>query len=228
MYITYVAICLLGFSEFTLGNELDYDGWLQMRLMHSFDDSPVPKFIERGNISISSIRLGASNVVQIGLQDSHITQLKKLARNGGKYQLKAVVRSSSGSETTFLTSVLACHLLGMDLEDSLNVWLDSAAEPVAVNLVSRGPCTMEGPSTKMWTTNVQVKYPDGGPVPDTATYIHKLEKEREARERGDTKDNRSFLAKYWMFIVPGLILFVLMSAQNPEGGPGGGGGTGQR
>lgn len=33
----------------------------------------------------------------------------------------------------------------------------------------------------------------------------------------------------WMFIVPGLILFVLMSAQNPEGGPGGGGGgSGQR
>lgn len=84
----------------------------------------------------------------------------------------------------------------MDLEDLLHVWLDSVAEPVAVNLVSRGPCTTQGPSTKMWTTNVQVKYPDGGPIPDTATYIHKLEKEREARERGETKDNRSFLAKY--------------------------------
>lgn len=228
MYISYVAICLLALSAITLGSELDHDGWLQLRLLHSFDDSPTPKFIDRGNISISSVRHGSANVVQIGLQDSHVTQLKKLAQNGGKYRLKAVVRSSSGSETTFLTSVLACHLLGMDLEDLLHVWLDSVAEPVAVNLVSRGPCTTQGPSTKMWTTNVQVKYPDGGPIPDTATYIHKLEKEREARERGETKDNRSFLAKYWMFIVPGLILFVLMSAQNPEGGPGGSGGGGQR
>lgn len=41
-----------------------------------------------------------------------------------------------------------------------------------------------------------VKYPDGGPIPDTATYIQKLEREREARERGETKDNRSFFAKY--------------------------------
>ena len=78
-----------------------------MRLMHSFDDDPVPNFIERGNISISSIRLGAANVVQIGLQDLHVSQLKKLAQNGGKYRMKAIVRSSSGSETTFLSSVLA-------------------------------------------------------------------------------------------------------------------------
>lgn len=92
---------------FNFQSELDHDGWLQLRLLHSFDDSPTPKFIDRGNISISSVRHGSANVVQIGLQDSHVTQLKKLAQNGGKYRLKAVVRSSSGSETTFLTSVLA-------------------------------------------------------------------------------------------------------------------------
>ena len=86
--------------------------------------------------------------------------------------------------------------MGADLEDSLYIWLDNAAEPVAINLVTYGPCKIEGPSTKMWTTNVQVKYPDGGPIPDTATYIHKIEREREARERGEAKDNRSFLAKY--------------------------------
>ena len=91
---------------------------------------------------------------------------------------------------------LQCHLLGTDLEDFLYIWLDSAAEPVAVNLVARGPCIMDGLSTKMWTTNVQVKYPDGGPVPDTATYINKLEKEREARESANKKENRSFFAKY--------------------------------
>lgn len=32
--------------------------------------------------------------------------------------------------------------------------------------------------------------------PDTASYIQKLEKEREAKEKGEVKDNRSFLAKY--------------------------------
>lgn len=32
--------------------------------------------------------------------------------------------------------------------------------------------------------------------PDTATYIQKMERERDAREKGDLKDNRSFIAKY--------------------------------
>lgn len=32
--------------------------------------------------------------------------------------------------------------------------------------------------------------------PDTASYIQKIEREKEAQERGEVKDNRSFLAKY--------------------------------
>lgn len=32
--------------------------------------------------------------------------------------------------------------------------------------------------------------------PDTASYIQKIEREREAQDRGEVKDNRSFLAKY--------------------------------
>lgn len=48
----------------------------------------------------------------------------------------------------------------------------------------------------MWTTDTKIQYPDGGPVPDTATYIQKLEREKQARESGEVKDNRSFFAKY--------------------------------
>lgn len=147
---------------------------------------------------------------------------------------------------------MQCYLLGSDLEDILMVWIDSTAEPIAVSLSSSGPCVMDSPFTNMWNTNVIVKYPDSGPVPDTATYIQKLEREREARERGETKDNRSFLGKYvrfalpsyhdvrtwnshlfsflifqWMYIVPALIFVLLTSATNPEGA-GGGSGSGQR
>ena len=32
--------------------------------------------------------------------------------------------------------------------------------------------------------------------PDTASYIQKLEREREAKERGVAQDNRSLFAKY--------------------------------
>ncbi|KMQ98241.1 bardet-biedl syndrome 2 protein [Lasius niger] len=199
MYLTYVIVSVLfcvSFVDLVHGSELDYDGWLQLRLWHAFDDDPVPTFTERGNITVSSVRSGASVVGQNGLLPAQISALKNLAEHDGKYRLKALARTSSGSEITFLTSVPACYLLGSDLEDIITVWLDSAAEPVAVSISSLGPCLLDSPFTNMWTTNVVVRYPDGGPIPDTAMYIQKLEREREARERGETKDNRSFLAKY--------------------------------
>ncbi|XP_001604605.1 ER membrane protein complex subunit 10 [Nasonia vitripennis] len=228
MYLTYgTVLAFLSLFSFISASELDYDGWLQVRLYHSFDDLPVPQYTERGNVTISSIRSGAAIVAQPSISNANVDKLSKLAENGSKYRLKAVVKTSSGSETTFLSSVLACNLVGSNLQDTLYIWLDSTAEPVAINLISRGPCSQDTPATQMWTTEVQVKYPDGGPIPDTATYIQKIEREKQARESGEVKDNRSFFAKYWMYIVPALIFFVLTSATNPEaGGAGGGGGGG--
>ena len=34
-----------------------------------------------------------------------------------------------------------------------------------------------------------------GPQPDTAAFIQRIEQEKLAKERGETKDNRSFFAK---------------------------------
>lgn len=45
--------------------------------------------------------------------------------------------------------------------------------------------------------------------PDTASFVQKIEREREARDRGEVKDNRSFIGKYWMYIVPVVILVLL-------------------
>lgn len=40
--------------------------------------------------------------------------------------------------------------------------------------------------------------------PETAGYIERLERERDEKERGEVKDNRSILAKYvsykWKFV----------------------------
>lgn len=47
-----------------------------------------------------------------------------------------------------------------------------------------------------FNTHVIVKQMELAPVPDTTSFIQKLEREREARERGEVKDNRGFFAKY--------------------------------
>lgn len=86
-----------------------------------------------------------------------------------------------------------------------------------------------------FNTDVYVKPMENAPIPDTASFIQKLEREREARERGETKDNRGFFAKYvrcwmfvyfiylksifqfqWMYIVPVAILILISGATNPE------------
>lgn len=92
-------------------SELDYDGWLQLRLYHALNNDPVPHFTDRGNITVTSIRSGASTIGQMGLEASQLERLKILAENDRKYRLKIVTRSSAGSETTFLTSVPAVLLI---------------------------------------------------------------------------------------------------------------------
>ncbi|XP_012280112.1 ER membrane protein complex subunit 10 [Orussus abietinus] len=223
--VTYVLLSIFALVSAT---ELEYDGWLQLRLWHAVNNDPVPNFEERGNITVSSIRSPVFAVSQSSLKPYEIEQLKVLAEQDGTYRLRVLVRSSSGSEVVLHSFVRACLLLGSNLEDIISIWLDSAAEPIAVNLYSLGPCSYEDPLSDTWITNVNVKYTESGPIPDTASYIQKLEREREARERGETKDNRSFLAKYWIYIVPALIFVILTSATNPEAGGGGGGGSVQR
>ena len=60
-----------------------------------------------------------------------------------------------------------------------------------------------------------------GPQPDTAAFIQRMEQEKLAKERGETKDNRSFFAKYWMYIIP-VVLVLAMSGGQEGGGNGGG------
>ncbi|KAJ4450885.1 hypothetical protein ANN_02318 [Periplaneta americana] len=124
--------------------------------------------------------------------------------------------------------ILGCSLAESHLSDILTVSLDHTGSVIAVSM-STSPAICEGrhvtqEDLRQFNTTVFVKHMEQGPVPDTAAYIQKLEKEREARERGETKDNRSFLAKYWMYIVPVVIFVVLSGAANPDGGAGAGGG----
>ena len=62
--------------------------------------------------------------------------------------------------------------------------------------------------------------------PDTESYLEKLRIEREQKEKQAQSGNESFLSKYWIYIVPFVIVMFLMNIVNPEaGGAGGGGGA---
>lgn len=57
-----------------------------------------------------------------------------------------------------------------------------------------------------------------GPVPDTQSFIKRLEQEKAEQAQGKGKDNRSFLAKYWMYIIPVVLVLMLNAQAEPEGG----------
>uniref|UniRef100_A0A0N5AWK7 ER membrane protein complex subunit 10 n=1 Tax=Syphacia muris TaxID=451379 RepID=A0A0N5AWK7_9BILA len=53
-------------------------------------------------------------------------------------------------------------------------------------------------------------------LPETEFYIQKMEKERQARQHGAQQDNRSWLQKYWLYIVAAFIFVVIMNAATEE------------
>ncbi|XP_060524959.1 ER membrane protein complex subunit 10 [Cylas formicarius] len=206
-------------------SSLEYDGSVIIKLQHSLQGGSHSSFTERGNISIHSLRLGQAIVRQIPLTAEDKQKLQILAINNEFYRLKSTVISSDGAERTFLSTVKACMLGEAELDDRISVSLDYMGRVIAVTMVIASKSSCEGASLdvdklKEFTTSVYVRHAETGPIPDTATYIQKLEREKETREKGDVKDNRSFLAKYWMYIVPIVIIMVISSAtsQDTQGG----------
>uniref|UniRef100_A0A2H1VLM8 ER membrane protein complex subunit 10 n=1 Tax=Spodoptera frugiperda TaxID=7108 RepID=A0A2H1VLM8_SPOFR len=197
---------------------IDYDGWLNIKIEHSLNCG-TEKYCPRGNIALKSIRAGAAVVDQIQFNKGHIEALKNLAEIDSFYTIRTLVTSAENSKgTEFFSSVKARAFLGNGLSDVINAWVlpNGAVTAVSFQVTNASqPLSLESGTQKI-NSNFFLRYVEQAPVPDTATYIQKLEREREAREKGDLKDNKSFLAKYWMYIVPIAIFVMISGASNPE------------
>uniref|UniRef100_A0A1B6LF15 ER membrane protein complex subunit 10 n=1 Tax=Graphocephala atropunctata TaxID=36148 RepID=A0A1B6LF15_9HEMI len=198
----------------------EYDGPVSITLYHSTTAGPQPEWKERGNVIIQNVVSGDMSVSQKPVDTSLATELQALSKKDGIYRIKSVVKTKTGKEISFLSFVKACLLVESYLSDAVTVSVDYAGTVIAVTLSPTVSVCQNHPvnivDLRRFNTNLQFRHIEQGPMPDTAAYIQKLEREREARERGDVKDNRSFLAKYWMYIVPVVIFVVLSGASNPE------------
>lgn len=142
------------------------------------------------------------------------------------YYLRAVFRkrksdSNEKQEKVTETIVKSCSLHSTNLNDVLVVNLNALNEFINVNLYTPDPECIIPPSTSeplstKFNTTVLIESSPLGPQPDTATYIKRLEEERQNKMKEGKEDNRSFLAKYWIYIVPGVI--ILMMLGGPEQG----------
>ncbi|KAL4131260.1 hypothetical protein QTP88_008597 [Uroleucon formosanum] len=196
-------------------SDTSYDSISDVYLEHEL--IPNAGFTKRSSILVN---LESRNdvVSTTTINDSDIQLLKQLASKNELYRLKVTVRTLSGKETSFLTFTRACLIVGSKLNDILTLHLDHLDSPFAVNLAttSNNCNSFNELDTSNFTTTVFFRRPENSPVPDTATYIQKMERERDAREKGKSSNNKSMLGKYWMYILPLVIFMMIAGASNPE------------
>ncbi|XP_030373077.1 ER membrane protein complex subunit 10-like [Scaptodrosophila lebanonensis] len=192
-----------------------------VEMHHSLGPESDP-FTYRGNITILTLNFGVFSANQVPLTTTELEKLGELAKGNDFYRMQATVVYPNGMKQNFLTFSKACGLLQSDLNDVLWITLDPSGFITAITHASSSgsvDCRTDGQieaQTQEFTTDVIVKHAEVAPMPDTASFIEKLEREREARERGEFRDDRGFIAKYWMYFVPVLLLIILSGATHQE------------
>ncbi|KAI6191175.1 ER membrane protein complex subunit 10 [Aphelenchoides bicaudatus] len=117
----------------------------------------------------------------------------------------------------------ACLMLLADLNHEFALTIDSVRQkllsltvyPAGVYDVGNEVCSQDGLKDKKPSKingNVVVTNVRELPSPDIATYLQRIEEEKRARQHGASQDNRSFFAKYWMYIVPAVIFLLVTNA----------------
>nr|CAG4645961.1 EOG090X0JXR [Lynceus sp. MCZ IZ 141354] len=201
--------------------EIEIDGQYSFQLFHSLDQSQDPFYTSRGQVNVQSLRSGLFTLNPGSLDADELEQLKKVASEGGFYRLKAVVQDHTGKERSLQAFTKACSILKSGLSDSIGFHFDSQGNPVGMGLTTFNPiCEGEDADETVFSTSAQLHFSEPGPQPDVTFYVQRQEQEKVAKERGDTKDNRSFFAKYWMYILP--VALLLMMSGGASGGEQGG------
>ena len=103
---------------------------------------------------------------------------------------------------------------------NLTIHINSNNRPNALSIKTSTPEAAQSPFKKQYNhlvmfTSVQGLKP--GQQPDTESYLEKVRKEMEQKEKSESGDNQSFLSKYWIYIVPFVVIMFLANIANPEG-----------
>lgn len=197
-----------------------------IELSHKFD--PKQEFKPRGSILVrprSDRRTAQITLNQVELTDSDLAELKEASDRGGTYSLKATLKKREGDKLvaikTTQTLIKACSLYVSNLADFITINLGPFQDFVSINTFTTEPeCigqTIHSELSRRFNTSVQVDSIAVAPAPDTETFIQRIEEEARNKSKQGKEDNRSFFAKYWIYIVPAVVILMLFSGP-PEGG----------
>lgn len=210
----------------TVNSNDEYDGQVTLVVQHSLDSDPEARFVSRGTITVRSIRAGMAAFNADGpLSSEDRIKLKELVQLDRPYRLRVSTKLGNDQSRYVSTFIKACSLYESHLSDIIVLHMDQAGEVLGVSVRTQN-MLCEGinvPDSQLvsFNTSVIVNQMENGPVPDTASYVQKMEKEKAEKAKGEQSDNRGFFAKYWMYIVPIFIFVLISGAANPEAQGGG-------
>ncbi|KAF6736694.1 ER membrane protein complex subunit 10 [Oryzias melastigma] len=218
------------------GLETEFNGF-SVPLEHSFEVDDVAKFQLRGSLVLKTGREPSVSLNQNQLSEEDRTKLKEVAAVDGLYRIRVPrVFLQADKQTEWQTDghltafVRACAMVESHLSDVITLHTDVSGYLIAVSIVTfpgacRGTEVEDEVDLEVFNTTLSIMAPVNAPGPETALFIQRMEQEFEKKGK-NPQEQKSFFAKYWMYIVP-LVLFLMMSgAQDQSGGGGGGGGNG--
>ncbi|XP_052065214.1 ER membrane protein complex subunit 10-like [Mytilus californianus] len=225
-----ILLALILFLSTFIGviTDEEFEGLRTFTLEHSFDTGCTPVFTKRGTIAVRSVKSNRAHFSpNAPLSIEERNKLQVLADNNEIYRLRISVRNTGNSDEDYVTSYTpACGIYESSLSDHIWLHFDQSGELLGVSMVTEpSECrNIEVDSSDLmhWNTTVDITQTVQGPQPDTQTYIEKLKKEEMEKKKGQQSDNRSFFAKYWMYIVP-FVLVMMLAGNTDQNAQGGGG-----
>jgi len=141
-----------------------------------------------------------------------IEDLKNLESNDTLYHIRVpykVIEDDEVVEQYVSTVILACTLLQSDLKSTITIHMDSMGYISGLSMFTPAQsCSKTTTSAETFNTFTKISYASPGTVPDVNSFIEIKEKE-EKKKMDEGSDKRSFLAKYWMYILPVALLMMM-------------------
>ncbi len=208
----------------------DLESLSSLTIEHSFDSGPNPQFRPRGVINIQSVKASVAHLQEeTEISTEEKSKLRRLVEEDGVYRVRIATRSPqdpSANAHYVSAFVKACSLYESRLMDTLTLHMDSHGFLIGLSVNTQTPyCVSQTVNSDtipdQFTSSVELINTVQGPSPETQSYVEKMEKDKADKAKGQQQDNRSFFAKYWMYIVPVVLILMFANSVDPNAQGGG-------